>query len=363
MRGAVVGAALLEGLASDAEDAVRKAEAGAFEFAPGHERGALGPMAGVISWSMPVWVVENDTHGNRAHCTLSDGVTGFRFGAFDARAIDTLRRLRDVHAPPLRAALERLPEPLDLRAICADALETGDEVHNRPKAGSSLLFRTLAPALAQHDGPGRDVAEVAHYLASDDFFFLNLSMACGKATADAAAGVEGSSIVTTMARNGTEFGLRVSGLGERWFTAPSSRIEGLYLPGYTAADANPDMGDSTITETIGLGGFAWASAPAITHFAGVGAEDAFQATLTMYDITWSESEHYRIPALGFRGSPLGIDCRKVVDTGVTPVADTGIAHREPGIGHIGGGLVRPPMSVFTDALERLAAELDARVPA
>jgi Protein of unknown function (DUF1116) len=203
-------------------------------------------------------------------------------------------------------------------------------------------------------GLGVEGAEVARYLASDDFFFLNLSMACGKATADAAAGVEGSSIVTTMARNGTEFGLRVSGCGERWFTAPSSRIEGLYLPGYTAADANPDMGDSTITETIGLGGFAWAGAPAITHFAGVSPEAAVTATLAMYEITWAESVNYRLPALGFRGSPLGIDCRKVVDTGILPIADTGIAHREPGVGIIGRGYVRLPMAPFAEASRTLS---------
>jgi hypothetical protein len=265
-----------------------------------------------------------------------------------------LRWIRSTLAPVLAGALARLPEPLDLRAICADALEMGDEVHNRPVAGSSLLFRALAPALADQDAPDEAVADVARYLATDDFFFLNLSMACGKATADAAAGVEGSTIVTTMARNGTEFGLRVSGCGDRWFTAPSSRIEGLYLPGYTAADANPDMGDSTITETIGLGGFAWATAPAIADFAGVSAEDTTQATLEMYKITWAESVNYRIPALGFRGTPLGIDCRKVVDTGIAPVADTGIAHREPGVGIVGGGLVRPPMAAFTSALNAFA---------
>jgi hypothetical protein len=317
-------------------------------------------MAGVISYSMPVWVVENDAHGNRAHCNFSEGLGKvLRYGAYDEEVIDKLRWLGDVCAPVMRTAVERLPEPLDLRAICADALEMGDEVHNRNRAATSLTLRALAPVLLELEEQASALADVLRWIADNDYFFLNLSMASAKATADAAAGVEGSSIVTTMARNGTEFGLRVSGCGDRWFTAPSARISGLYLPGHTDADANRDMGDSTITETIGLGGFAMAASPRITHFSGLGAEDAVQATLAMYEITWAESVNYRIPALGFRGSPLGIDCRKVVDTGILPAADTGIAHREPGVGHIGGGLVKAPMEVFTAALEALGSEIEA----
>ncbi len=358
LRGAIIGAALFEGLASDPEDAVRKAERGDFEFGPGHERGALGPMAGVISHSMPVWIVENVTHGNRAHCTFSEGLGGpFRFGAFDDSVIERLHWIRSVLAPIVASALERLPQPLDLRATTAQALEMGDEVHNRPVAGSSLLFRALAPALLETGGPSADVVEVARYLAADTFSYLNLSMVSGKATADAAAGIDHSTIVTAMARNGTEFGLRVSGTGSRWFTAPSSEIRGLYLPGYSQEDANRDMGDSTITETIGLGGFSWAAAPAIIHFAGIAADDALRASLAMYEITWSESINYRIPALGYRGSPLGIDCRKVVETGILPVADTGVAHREAGIGIIGGGVVRPPMEPFSAAVRAIGETL------
>jgi hypothetical protein len=302
MRGAIIGAALLEGLADDADDALRKAEAGAFEFAPGHERGALGPMVGVISASMPVWIVENAAHGNRAHCTFSEGLGGpFRFGAYHPAVIERLRWIRAVLAPIIAAALQRLAAPLDLRAISADAVQMGDEVHNRNYAASAQLFRTLAPALMQVDAPSRDLLDIARYLADDRFFYLNLSMASAKATADAAA----------------------------------------------------DLPDSTITETIGLGGLTWAGAPAIAPFAGVTAEDTTRATLAMYDITWAESTNYRIPALGYRGTPLGIDCRKVLQTGTVPIADTGIAHHKPGIGKIGGGYTRPPMAPFARALQVL----------
>jgi hypothetical protein len=357
LRGAIIGAALLEGLAEDPEDAMRRAARGEFEFAPGHERGALGPMAGVISASMPLWVIENATHGNRAHCTFSEGLGGpFRFGAYDGWVIERLRWIRAVLAPVLRSTLAYLSAPLDLRAISAAAVQMGDEVHNRNYAATAQLFRALAPALMEADAPNDDKVKVARYIADDLFFYLNLSMASGKATADAASGIADSTIVTTMARNGTEFGLRMSGTGERWFTAPSSVINGCYLPGYGPADANPDMGDSTITETIGLGGLIWASAPAIARFAGVTAEDTVRATLAMYDITWGESENYRIPVLGFRGAPLGIDCRKVLETGIVPIADTGIAHRLPGVGKIGGGYVSAPIASFAAALEALEEE-------
>jgi hypothetical protein len=356
LRGAIIGAALLEGLAEDPDDAVRRAQAGEFEFAPGHERGALGPMAGVISPSMPVWVVENEARGNRAYCTFSEGLGGpFRFGAFGPEVIERLRWLRAVLAPVVRSALERLPAPLDLRAISADAVQMGDEVHNRNRAATAEVLRALAPAFLEVDAPSDDVSAVVRYIAANHYFYLNLSMASGKATADAASGVEHSTIVTTIARNGTEVGVRVSGTGERWFTDPSGEIRALFRPGYRREDANRDVGDSTITETIGLGGFVMAGAPAIGQFAGTTAEDALRATLSMYEITWAESTNYRIPALGFRGSPVGIDCRKVVSTGIVPVANTGIAHSQPGVGVIGGGIVRLPLRPFAAALEALAS--------
>ena len=360
LRGAMIGAVLLEGLAEDPDDAVRRAQAGEFEFAPGHERGALGPMVGVISASMPVWVVQNEARGNYAYCNFSEGYGRvLRFGAYGPEVIAQLRWLRGLLAPVVGLALEQLPTPLDIRAITADAVQMGDEVHNRNRAATAQVFRALAPALMEVDAPSHDVTAVVRYIATDPFFYLNLSMASGKATADAASGIDHSTIVTTMARNGTEFGLRVSGTGGRWFTAPSSIIRGLYFPGYRPEDANPDLGDSTITETIGLGGFAMAAAPEICQIAGLSAEDTIRATLSMYEITWAESANYRIPALGFRGSPVGIDCRKVVSTGIVPVANTGIAHRQPGVGIIGRGIVLPPMAPFVAAVEALAQRGDA----
>jgi hypothetical protein len=351
LRGAIVGAVLHEGLATDPADAERRAARGDFEFAPCHERGAVGPMAGVVSASMPMCVVENATHGNRAFCTFNEGLGKvLRYGANDAEVLERLDWIREVLA---RIFADALTEPIDLRAMTAQALQMGDEGHNRNRAGTSLLLRALAPALIELDEPSCEVAEVARFIASNDHFFLNLTMPAAKSAADAAAGIHGSTIVTAMARNGTEFGIRVSGTGDRWFTGPAGVIDGLYLPGYGPDDANRDIGDSTITETVGLGGFAMAAAPAIVRFVGGDAGDALNATRAMYEIAWGESSHYQVPALGFRGTPLGIDCREVVHTGVLPFVNTGIAHREPGIGQIGAGLVKPPMEAFTKAVRAL----------
>jgi hypothetical protein len=358
LRGAIQGAAIYEGLASDPDDAARKAAAGEFEFAPCHERGAVGPMAGVISSSMPVWMVTNNSHGNRAYATFNEGLGKvLRYGAFDDDVIERLRWIERVLARAMAATLQVLDDPIDLRSTIAQALQMGDEGHNRNRAGTSLFLRELLPALVVVDEPSSDLSASVDFISGNDHFFLNLVMAAAKATADAASGIEGSSVVVAMARNGTEFGLRLSGTGERWFTGPAGDVEGLYLPGFGPQDANRDIGDSTITETIGVGGCAMAAAPAIVRFVGGTAEDALATTTAMYEIAWGESEHYKVPALGFRGTPLGFDARAVVNTGVLPTINTGIAHRDPGVGQVGAGLVKPPMEAFVGAIRGLAGEL------
>jgi hypothetical protein len=355
MRGAVIGAAIHEGLADGPEQAARRAASGDFELSPCHERGAVGPMAGVVTASMPMWIVENDAGGNRAFCTLNEGLGKvLRYGAFDGEVQRRLRWMSAELAPVLAGALALLDEPLDLRALIAQALQMGDECHNRNRAGTSLLLRAVLPALLTLERPSAEVAAAARFVAGNDHFFLNLSMPAAKVAADAAAGVPASSIVTAMARNGTEFGIRLSGTGERWFTGPAGVVDGLYLPGYGPEDANPDLGDSTITETVGLGGFAMAAAPAIVGFVGGAAEDAVATTLRMDEIAWTQSRSYLVPALGFRGTPTGIDCREVLHTGVLPAINTGIAHREPGVGQIGAGVVKPPMEAFVGAVRALA---------
>jgi len=357
MRGAVLGALLYEDLASCIEEAEQLAASGDLTFDPCHHHRAVGPMAGVMSASMPVWVVENAAFGNRAYCTLNEGLGSvLRYGAYGAEVIDRLHWIGDELAPILARIIEATG-PIDLRSLIAQALQMGDEGHNRNRAGTSLLIRELAPTLVKLDEPRPAMARVLEFLNTNDHFFLNLTMPAGKCALDAAAGVEASSLITVMARNGTEFGIRVSGTGDRWFTAPAPTVNGLYLPGFNAEDAAPDIGDSAITETAGYGGFAMAAAPAIVQFVGGSPELARETTLRMRRIALAESRAYRIPALGFRGTPTGIDVLRVVDTGIVPAINTGIAHREPGVGMVGAGLVTPPFEVFASASRALAERI------
>jgi hypothetical protein len=354
MKGAVIGGLIYEGLAATRAEAEALAAAGGVTFEPCHHHDAVGPMAGVMTSRMPVWILENATHGNRAYCTLNEGLGKvLRYGAFSDEVLERLRWMESELAPMLRRALES-HGPIDMRSLIAQVLQMGDEGHNRNRAGTSLVIRELAPFLVRLDEPREAIARVLSFMHANDHFFLNLTMPASKCAVDAARGIEGSTVITTMARNGTDFGIRVSGLGERWFTGPAGIVDGLYLPGFGPADAAPDIGDSVITETAGIGGFAMAAAPAIVKFVGGKPADAIDFTLRMYEITVAEHDTYRIPALDFRGTPTGIDVRKVVETGILPVINTGIAHREPGIGMVGAGLVKPPVNCFKDALAAFA---------
>ncbi len=355
LRGAVIGAALLEGWAADADEAEKLAAGGVIELAPCHDHAAVGPMAGVVSPSMAVYVVQDGgLEAQRTYSTLNEGYGKvLRYGAYAPKVLDRLRWMNDELAELLAVALASASteaSPLDLRALAAEALHMGDEGHNRNKAGSLLMTRWLTPRLVETAGSAAIAARALAFLGDNALTVLNPLMAACKAMADAAHGEEGSTLVSAMARNGTDFGIRVSGLGGRWFTAPAAVPDGLYFPGHSADDANPDIGDSTITETVGLGAFAMAAAPAIVTFVGGRPEEALEATLEMYEITAGEHPHFTIPALGFRGTPVGIDVRKVVELGITPRVNTGIAHREAGVGQIGAGLVRPPMEIFEQAL-------------
>ncbi|WP_406676955.1 DUF1116 domain-containing protein [Moorella sp. ACPs] len=356
MRGAVIGALIYEGRATTPEEAEKIAASGAVTFSPCHEHGAVGPMAGIISPSMPVFIIHNQTYGNDAYCTLNEGLGKvLRYGAYSNEVIERLKWMEKVLAPSLKKAI-RLSGGIDLRALIAQALHMGDELHNRNKAATSLFIRAIAPYLIRAELPGDDLVDILNFINGNDHFFLNLSMPAAKAMLDAAHGIKGSTMVTTMARNGTEFGIRVSGLPGRWFTGPAQMVKGLYFPGYNEADANPDIGDSAITETAGIGGFAMAAAIAIVQFVGGTPGDALGYSRRMYEITLKENPYFSIPIFDFRGTPTGIDVRKVVETNILPQINTGIAHREAGVGQVGAGLVNPPWECFAAALLALAGE-------
>ena len=356
MRGAITGALILEGKAKDEAEAQALVESGQIELDPCHNHQTVGPMAGVTSPSMSVYILENRTHGNKSYSNLNEGYGKvLRYGAYSEEVLDRLRWMEEVMAPVLAGAIEA-SGGLDIRALLAEALHMGDEGHNRNKAGSILYTTKLAPFIAKAAPSPAVAAEVLQTLGDNALSVLNPVMAACKGMADAAHGIEGSTIVTVMARNGTDFGIRVSGLGDRWFTAPVAVPQGLYFPGFTAEDASGDIGDSTITETAGIGGFAMASAPAIVTFVSGTPRDALNATLEMYEITYAEHKYFTMPPLDFRGTPTGIDIRKVVEKGITPRVNTGIAHREPGVGQVGAGLVRPPMAMFEEAVVAFATE-------
>ena len=356
LKGAVIGALIFEKRASDYASAEKLASSGTITFSPCHEHSAVGPMAGVISPSMPVFIIENKTHKNRSYATMNEGLGKvLRYGAYGEEVITRLNWMRDTLAPGVKKAIE-LSGGIDLKTLIAQALHMGDEVHNRNKAGTSLLIRTLLPFLIKAGLPEKDFYEIVTFINSNDHFFLNLSMPAAKAMLESADGIEHSTVVVIMARNGTEFGIKVSGLKGQWFTGPAGTIQGLLFPGFTEADKNPDIGDSAITETVGLRGFSMAASIAIVQFVGGEPEDAVNYSRKMYSITTGESSTFSIPILDFRGSPTGIDIRKVVETGILPQINTGIAHREAGIGQVGAGLVNPPWECFRSALLAYAAK-------
>ena len=358
LKGAVAGAIVLEGWAADLEDAAELAAVGGVAFHPNHHFDAVGPMTGIVTRSMPVMIVENQAFGNRAFCTLNEGLGKvMRFGGNDAEVLARLRWLADTFGPAFGGAL-REAGGIPLKAMIARGLSMGDEMHQRNVGCTSLLLRTIAPALARVVDDRDRLAGLFEFIGGNDQFFLNVAMAMGKAIMDPVRGIEGSSVVTAMSRNGTMFGIRVSGLGDRWFTAPVEMPRGLYFPGFSEDDANPDIGDSTIVETVGLGGFSMAASPAVAGFVGAGtAADALNYTRAMEEITVARNPEWTIPALDFAGVPAGIDIRKVVASGQAPTINTGIAHREAGIGQVGAGVVKAPMACFESALEAFAAEM------
>lgn len=355
MKGAVTGALVFEGLAKDLDEAFELAASGEITFSPCHDHASVGSMAGVTSASMYVHKVRNRTYGNYAYTNLSEQLSKIlRFGANDQSVIDRLNWMRDVFGPVLAGAMELNTAGIDLRLMMSQALHMGDELHNRNNAGTALLIQALAPYILETDFTTKEKREVFDFVASSDYFSGPTWMVTAKASLDAAKGIENSTVVTTMARNGVDFGIRVSGTGDQWFTGPAQEVIGPMFAGYTRADSGLDMGDSAITETFGIGGFSLAAAPAIVALIGGTIEDSMNTSRAMNEITTGNNPNVTIPSLDFMGIPSGIDVRKVMETGILPLITTAIAHKDPGIGMIGAGIVNPPVEAFQKALRALA---------
>ncbi len=354
MRGALIGAMLFEGMADTPEAAETALATGEVSWEPCHHRGAVGPMAGVVSPSMWMFALRDETHDNTAWCSLNEGLGKvLRYGAYSGEVIDRLRWMTNALGPLLQRAVRSLA-PVDIKAIVAQMVQMGDEGHNRNRAGTLMFLREVLPALIDSGAPTEQVAAAVRFVAGNDHFFLNLVMPACKLQTRAAADQPGSTVVTVMARNGTDFGIQTAGTGDRWFTAPAHTPEGLFLGAYGPEDANPDIGDSTIAETAGLGGFVMATAPAIVGFVGGSVPDALATTRAMYDITVGENPAFALPILDFRGAPTGIDVSAVLRSGVLPQINTGMAGRVAGTGQVGAGLVTPPLDCFVQAIHTLA---------
>ena len=355
MKGAVIGTLLFEDLAKTKDEAVKIIENGEIEFSPNHEHHAVGPMAGTTSASMPVFVVKDETHNNTAFARVVEDKV--QFGDYGDEAVEGLRFWKEKLSVAISIAIHKAGG-INLKSIIGKALYRGDELHNRPDAASSLFANVIISYLIETGMDHKELLPVAKHLSSDEIFFLGLSMGACKATMDATHGIDYSTLVTVMARNGVEFGIKVSGLGDEWFTGPAGMIDGLYFPGFTANDANPDIGDSAIAETAGLGGFTLAAAPAIINLVGGTPDEAIQYSKQMQEITITKNNGYTIPALNFEGTATGIDIRKVVKTGILPIIDTAMASKNPGMGMIGAGLVKPPLEAFKKALHVFAKKYD-----
>lgn len=359
MQGSCIGAMLFEGWAKDEDEAKAMLEAGEIQFIPCHHVHAVGPMGGITSANMPVMVVENRLDGTRAYCIMNEGIGKvLRFGAYSKEVVDRLTWMKDVLGPVLGAAVRKMDGGLNLNVIIAKAITMGDEFHQRNIAASLCFLKEVAPVIVSMDWDQKEKEEVISFLAKTDQFFLNVMMATGKSMADCARKIEKGCIVTAMTRNGRNFGIRISGLGDQWFTAPVNTPNGLYFTGFSEKDANPDIGDSAITETVGVGGMAMVAAPGVTRFVGAGGfEDALRVSNEMEEICISHNPNFTIPTWDFKGTPLGIDIRKVVATGITPLINTGIAHRQAGVGQVGAGTVRAPLGCFEKALEAYAKHM------
>ncbi len=359
MQGACVGAALFEGWADNEADARQMLENGDVTFMCNHEVQAVGPMGGITSAHMAVLVVQNKLKDNFAYCTMNEGIGKvLRFGAYSQEVIDRLKWMATVLAPTLSKALKKMGG-LNVNVMMAKAITMGDEFHQRNIAASLVFLKEVTPTIIALPIDEQDKQDVIQFLADTDQFFLSIMMATGKSMVDAARTYEHGTITTTMTRNGKDFGIRISGLGDQWFTAPVNTPQGLFFTGFSQDDANPDIGDSAIAETVGFGGMAMVAAPGVTRFVGFGGfKDAQRISDEMATITIDRNPNFTIPTWDFQGTATGIDIVKVVETGVTPIINTGIASKVAGVGQVGAGTVRAPLACFQKALVAYAESQD-----
>ena len=361
VKGSCYGALLFEGWAKDEKEAHKMLESREIGLIPCHHVNAVGPMGGITSGNMPVLAIQNKDGGNWAYCSMNEGIGKvLRFGAYSEEVVNRLKWMRDVLGPCLSKALKQMDGGMNLNVTVSKAITMGDEFHQRNIAASALFLKDIAPYILKSDASEGDKIAVIEFLGNTDQFFLNIAMAYSKAVMDSARTITEGSVVTALTRNGYEFAIRVSGLGDEWFTAPVNTPEGLFFTGYTQADACKDMGDSAIVESFGVGAMSMIAAPGVTRFVGAGGfDEALAISNEMAEICIDHNPNLSIPSWDFKGAPLGIDIRKVVETGIVPIINTGIAHKDAGVGQVGAGTVKVPLECFHKALEALVEKYDA----
>ncbi len=352
MKGAIIGAAIYEGWIKNESEINELINEEQIRFMSDHDVSAVGPMAGVISPNMPVYIVQNATAGNKAYSNFNEGVGKvLRYGAYGKEVIDRLNWMKETLYPMFKESISKMG-PLSLKPIMSQSLQMGDELHTRNVASTLLFIKEIAPYMAGGGFTPSQISQAISFMGGNNLFFLNLAMAAGKVTMDAASGINKSTIITALTRNGTDFGIKVSGLGKEWFTAPAPVPKTLFFPGFKEGDANPDIGDSAIMETNGFGAFSSAASPAVTQVVGSSVSEAIRVTRRMYEITVARDKSFPIPVLNFEGIPRGIDLRLVIETSISPTINTGVAHRLPGMGTVGFGIVDAPLGAFDKALQR-----------
>lgn len=356
-REALIGGALFEGLAADRQEAIEKFADGSIAIGACHDYGAVGSLAGIYTASMPVFVVENRTHGNLGYCNFYEGKEPRRlnYGCYDAGVHERLLHVNTVLAPVVGEAIRR-QGGIHLKPLIARALRMGDEVHSRNAAASVLFSREILPAVLDMVAEGvENVRDTMLHLAENDYFFLRLSMAASKASADAMA-TPGSTLVSAMAFSCRGFAIKLAGLGGQWFEGPPPIHQGKLFTGHTDDEITWMGGESPITETVGLGGFAQACALSLQEYQGGSPDVMIQRNKEMYSITHGENPDYRIPLFAFQGTPTGVDARLVLETGILPVMDVGLAGRDGG--QIGAGVIRAPRECFEGAMQAHGGTFD-----
>ncbi len=359
MKRAVKGALILEGLAKDDKSAEKLMKSKKITLSPNHYHGTVGPMTGIISASMPLIVTKDMTYGNTSYSTFNEGGGKVLwFGAVEEETIDKLRFIRDEFAPVMKKVIKKTGG-VPIWSVLAQGIQMGDECHNRHAASTNIFLKSIVEPLFSLNISKEKAFKVYKFIAGNSHFFLNITMTACKLAMVAASDIENSTIVTAMSRNGTDFGIRVSGLGDKWFIAPSPLLlDALYNPGYGLDDGAPDIGDSSIIETMGLGGFAIAAAPSMASFAGGGFQDSVNITKQMGLITTTKNSKFGIPSLDFEGTPTGIDIRKVVETEILPSLNSAVVHKSTGVGQIGAGIVHAPYECFTSAVMAFGKHYD-----